>query len=88
MCGSLHDTSVLIQNCIVVEPHVHTMATHLRSGLDYPMSPTDVVITTTPKAGTTWLQQICHQVNGRLVCLCVCAHVCVCVCVCVVVSSA
>lgn len=32
-------------------------------GLDLVLSPTDVVITTSPKAGTTWVQQICHQVS-------------------------
>lgn len=32
-------------------------------GLDYQPGPRDVVITTTPKAGTTWAQQICHQLR-------------------------
>jgi hypothetical protein len=33
-------------------------------GLSYQPRPTDVVITTTPKAGTTWMQQICHQLRS------------------------
>ena len=32
-------------------------------GLSYSPRPEDVVITTTPKAGTTWMQQICHQLR-------------------------
>jgi hypothetical protein len=34
-------------------------------GLSYQPRPTDVVITTTPKAGTTWMQQICHQLRSN-----------------------
>ncbi|KAL7576691.1 hypothetical protein ACA910_005616 [Epithemia clementina (nom. ined.)] len=34
------------------------------SGLNYKPGPRDVVITTTPKAGTTWMQQICHQLRS------------------------
>eukprot|EP00934_Nitzschia_sp_Nitz4_P008610 Nitzschia sp. Nitz4//scaffold3_size479765//139367//140596//NITZ4_000060-RA/size479765-augustus-gene-0.14-mRNA-1//1//CDS//3329550638//8600//frame0 len=34
-------------------------------GLAYtPKLPNEVVITTTPKAGTTWMQQICHQLRS------------------------
>jgi hypothetical protein len=57
MCGHevTHDT------------HEHILLSRLmcmrRSGLDYVCGPTDIVVTTTPKAGTTWLQQICHQVT-------------------------
>lgn len=32
-------------------------------GLDFVLEATDVVITTSPKAGTTWMQQICHQLR-------------------------
>jgi Sulfotransferase domain len=32
-------------------------------GLAYVPKPNDVVISTTPKAGTTWMQQICHQIR-------------------------
>lgn len=35
------------------------------SGLNYkPKTKDEVFITTTPKAGTTWLQQICHQLRS------------------------
>lgn len=33
------------------------------SGLAFKPIPTDVIITTSPKAGTTWMQQICHQLR-------------------------
>ena len=33
-------------------------------GLNYNPGPRDVVIATTPKAGTTWMQQICHQLRS------------------------
>ena len=36
-----------------------------RIGLSYQPGPRDIVITTTPKAGTTWTQQICHQLRTR-----------------------
>ena len=36
-------------------------------GLAYQPRPNDVGISTSPKAGTTWMQQICHQIR--------CAHV-------------
>jgi Sulfotransferase domain len=32
-------------------------------GLAYKPKANDVVISTTPKAGTTWMQQICHQIR-------------------------
>lgn len=32
-------------------------------GLSYQPLPHDIVISTTPKAGTTWVQQICHQIR-------------------------
>jgi Sulfotransferase domain len=32
-------------------------------GLSFNPLPTDVVISTSPKAGTTWVQQICHQIR-------------------------
>ena len=32
-------------------------------GLDYKADPSDIFIATTPKAGTTWMQQICHQLR-------------------------
>lgn len=32
-------------------------------GLAYKPRPNDIGISTTPKAGTTWLQQICHQIR-------------------------
>jgi hypothetical protein len=35
------------------------------SGLNYQPRPTDVAISTTPKAGTTWMQQICHQLRSN-----------------------
>jgi hypothetical protein len=38
-----------------------------RHGLAYHPRPNDFVISTSPKAGTTWMQQICHQIR--------CAHV-------------
>lgn len=34
------------------------------AGLAYEPRPNDVVISTTPKAGTTWMQQICHQLRS------------------------
>lgn len=33
-------------------------------GLSYEPRPNDVAISTTPKAGTTWMQQICHQIRS------------------------
>ena len=34
-------------------------------GLGYkPLTSSEVIITTSPKAGTTWLQQICHQLRA------------------------
>jgi Sulfotransferase domain len=36
-------------------------------GLSYKPQANDVVIATTPKAGTTWVQQICHQIRCALV---------------------
>ena len=33
-------------------------------GLSYQPRPNDVAISTTPKAGTTWMQQICHQIRS------------------------
>ena len=36
-----------------------------RKGLSYQPRPNDVAITTTPKAGTTWMQQICHQLRSN-----------------------
>jgi hypothetical protein len=36
-------------------------------GLSYiPRNKDEVVITTTPKAGTTWMQQICHQLRSAV----------------------
>lgn len=35
------------------------------TGLSYQPCPSDIVITTTPKAGTTWMQQICHQLRSN-----------------------
>jgi hypothetical protein len=32
-------------------------------GLAYKPQAFDLVISTTPKAGTTWVQQICHQIR-------------------------
>ena len=43
-----------------------TVSGRLR-GLSYKPNPNDVVIATTPKAGTTWVQQICHQIRCALV---------------------
>ena len=34
-------------------------------GLSYQPRPQDVAISTTPKAGTTWMQQICHQLRSE-----------------------
>jgi hypothetical protein len=34
-------------------------------GLHYEPQANDVVITTTPKAGTSWMQQICHQLRSH-----------------------
>lgn len=35
------------------------------SGLNYqPKTADEIIITTTPKAGTTWMQQICHQLRS------------------------
>lgn len=34
-------------------------------GLSYSPRQNDIVITTTPKAGTTWMQQICHQLRSN-----------------------
>jgi Sulfotransferase domain len=36
-------------------------------GLAYIPRPNDVAISTTPKAGTTWAQQICHQIRCGLI---------------------
>ena len=33
-------------------------------GLDFVPGPRDIGISTTPKAGTTWMQQICHQLRS------------------------
>jgi hypothetical protein len=33
-------------------------------GLSYQPRPNDVAISNTPKAGTTWMQQICHQIRS------------------------
>jgi hypothetical protein len=33
-------------------------------GINYQPRPDDVAISTTPKAGTTWMQQICHQIRS------------------------
>ncbi|EGD72479.1 hypothetical protein PTSG_11596 [Salpingoeca rosetta] len=36
-----------------------------RKGLGFQPNAGDVFIVTTPKAGTTWMQQICHQLRSR-----------------------
>ena len=36
-------------------------------GLSYQPKANDIAIATTPKAGTTWVQQICHQIRCALV---------------------